>query len=219
MTVLALVVLLAAACSVGAAASPVPLGSYANPLAHGGPGILTLAEGGQYANIVSETDRTPAKGTWKVTGDQLQFTETPGGDCTGIQGTYKWAFDGTALRFWLVQDTCTPRAGDFTSGAWTRVPSLGSYTNDKTDWGTLVLTLADGGQFTLHIGLEDRLIHGIWKATGDQIELTATDGGCPNIKGTYKWALDGNALTFQQVHDSCLYNAAAFDSQTWIRQP
>jgi hypothetical protein len=102
-------------------ATTLPLGSYTNPLAHGGPGILTLSAGGQYEAIVSETDRTPVKGTWKVTSDQIEFTETEGA-CPGIQGTYKWASDGKVLRFWLVQDTCAPRAGDLVSGPWTKQP-------------------------------------------------------------------------------------------------
>ena len=99
------------------------LGTYANPSAHGGPGILSLADGGQYAQDVTETSSVlVVVGTWKVTGDQIEFTENPGGDCPGVQGTYKWASDGKVLRLWLVEDTCTPRAGDFVSGPWTKQP-------------------------------------------------------------------------------------------------
>jgi hypothetical protein len=97
---------------------------------------------------------------------------------------------------------------------------LGSYTNDKTSLGTLVLTLADGGQYTLSIQTENRLIQGTWKVAGDQIELTETSGGlCPNLRGTYKWAVAGNALSFTLVQDACIWNTTLFDSQTWIRQP
>ena len=105
-----------------------------------------------------------------------------------------------------------------TAGVGAGTLPLGSYTNDTASFGPMVLTLADGGQYTLSV--HNNLIQGTWKVTGDQIELTETKGGaCTNWPATFKWVLDGNALSFALVNDTCLLNATAFDRQTWIRQP
>lgn len=63
-------------------------------------------------------------GTWEVTQDQITFTETSGGGgaCPRIPGTYKWTFDGKALIFATLDDHCSARAQDWSSGSWTKQP-------------------------------------------------------------------------------------------------
>jgi ABC-type transport system substrate-binding protein len=112
-----------------------------------------------------------------------------------------------------------PTATAPAAGVGTNSLPLGTYTNGKTAYGPLVLTLADGGQYALRLELENELIQGTWKVMGDQIELTETSGGlCPNLQGTYKWALEGKDVSFTLVQDSCIWNTTLFDSQAWTRQ-
>jgi hypothetical protein len=120
MTALALVVLLAAACAAGVGASTLPLGAYVNDKTPMGRDVLTLANGGQYTeNVGTEWHFT---GTWKVTGDQIELTQTSGAADCNVLGVYKWALNGKALSLTAVQDPCVPRLGNYTSGAFTRQP-------------------------------------------------------------------------------------------------
>lgn len=100
---------------------PLALGTYTNEKTLDGPEKLTLLDGGSYTQIVTDYGRL-IEGTWTLAPDHVTFTETKGGDCSGVQGAYTWAFDGKALTFTKVQDDCVPRSRDFPSGPWIKQP-------------------------------------------------------------------------------------------------
>jgi len=60
-----------------------------------------------------------AVGTYTVTGDQIVFKDNV---CGGVTGTYTWSFDGTALSFTMLHDTCGPRPGVLHLATWERTP-------------------------------------------------------------------------------------------------
>lgn len=61
---------------------------------------------------------TPVKGTYVVDKDKIVFTQTEGGLCSGVPGTYTWSFDGKALTFAAVDDQCSIRRADWQAGPW-----------------------------------------------------------------------------------------------------
>ncbi len=122
MIIAGMLVIFAAGCSGAAAGAPQPpLGVYTNPLTTHLSAELTLLHGGRYTLNFKDL-HFGTQGTWTSSGDQIVFTETGGGDCTGEQGTYKWVWDGKALTFTSVQDRCFERTDDFQSGPWTKQP-------------------------------------------------------------------------------------------------
>jgi hypothetical protein len=100
------------------ATPPLTVGAYSNTDTPSGPEVLNILAGGKYRvdmpNIASSID-----GTVAIAGDQATFTETSGGDCLGNPGVYTVAVNSTTVSFKKVQDTCTPRVSDWTSGPWT----------------------------------------------------------------------------------------------------
>jgi type IV secretory pathway TrbL component len=59
-------------------------------------------------------------GTTAPAANGLTFTESFGGVCTGQPGTYTVTTDAGGVHFTMVNDPCSVRAQDFTSGPWTR---------------------------------------------------------------------------------------------------
>jgi hypothetical protein len=110
----------------GAATTPAPsaglppLGAYSLKVTNL-PESLTLETGGEYKMSVQGYDIT---GTWKTASQgQLLFTETAGGECTGLPGTYTWSYAGTLLLMTVVKDDCVVRPADFANpGGWTKQP-------------------------------------------------------------------------------------------------
>ena len=111
----------AAAPSPPAPQLPLALGTYTNEKTFHGSETLTLLDGSRYTELVPEAGRL-IKGNLTLTSDQVTFTETEGGVCTGTPGTYTWAFDGKTLTFTNIQDDCLPRSGDHPSGPWIKQP-------------------------------------------------------------------------------------------------
>ena len=110
----------------GSAATPAasvdspPLGTYA--LAGSNPQTLTLLDGGQYRHDIPLTD-FHLSGAWTATPAQLSFTETHGGPCTNVTGTYTWSYTGTVLHLTVVNDACPQRPDALgASGGWVRQP-------------------------------------------------------------------------------------------------
>jgi hypothetical protein len=55
-------------------------------------------------------------GQWNLSGEQIDFTE-PGVGC-GESFTYKWEWDGQALKFSVVDDSCRQRIDILTAHPW-----------------------------------------------------------------------------------------------------
>ncbi len=55
-------------------------------------------------------------GSWKFCGNEARFTDDIQNECTYY--TYKWAFDGTELRFTRVDDNCAHRLVWMTTYPW-----------------------------------------------------------------------------------------------------
>jgi hypothetical protein len=103
----------------------------------------------------------------------------------------------------------------------TPTPQLaaGTYANPSSRYGMEVKLLEDG---TYTASSPNALIpiQGTYVATEDQIVFTETkDGHCIDIPGTYKWAFDGETLTFTVVEDQCSLRRIALQSGPWITQP
>ncbi len=92
--------------------SKIPLGLYTNSNQE----QLTINGDGTYSELV---DILAPAGNWTGSGNQIIFTETSGGHCSGIPGTYTWKFSGKELTFTSVQDACSDRIDDLTSSPWT----------------------------------------------------------------------------------------------------
>jgi hypothetical protein len=101
-------------------ASPrsLPVGTYEHNTGPFGPVILTLSPG-RYAEAVPNY-QVRVKGTVNEAPDGVTFTETQGGDCPGVPGTYTITEEATGLKFTLVHDDCSPRTADWPSGPWTK---------------------------------------------------------------------------------------------------
>jgi hypothetical protein len=107
------------ACSAGAATPP--LGTYT---AQEGspPDKLTLMDGGRYEHDILLVD-LHLVGNWTATQTQMSFTETAGGPCTNVTGTYVWSYKGAALHLTVVNDTCVGRPERFGSAkGWVKQP-------------------------------------------------------------------------------------------------
>ncbi len=117
-----MLVIFAAGCSGAAAGAPQPpSGIYRNANTPHLSQELALFGDGHYTQNFKDLHFV-INGNWARSGDQVVFTETGGGDCTGEQGTYQWAWDGKALIVTSVQDGCFERTDDFQSGPWTKQP-------------------------------------------------------------------------------------------------
>jgi hypothetical protein len=112
------------ACSGGTAtpapsAGSPPLGTYALKTSNL-PETLTFLAGGQYKMTVAGLDIT---GTWTSSNGQMSFTETTGGECSGMPGAYTWSYPGTLLLLTLVKDDCVVRPADLANpGGWVKQP-------------------------------------------------------------------------------------------------
>jgi hypothetical protein len=110
-------------CASTASATPpsqITTGTYTNPSSRYGV-ELKLFEDAIY-NTSSPNALIPIQGTYVVADDQVVFTETKDGHCLDIPGTYKWAFDGEALTFTVVEDQCSLRRIALQSGPWVQQP-------------------------------------------------------------------------------------------------
>jgi hypothetical protein len=110
-------------CASSLSATPTPqltTGIYANPSSRYGV-ELKLLEDGVYTTS-SPDALIPIRGTYAAMEDQVVFTETKDGHCIDIPGTYKWAFDGEALTFTVVEDQCSLRRIALQSGPWITQP-------------------------------------------------------------------------------------------------
>jgi hypothetical protein len=87
-----------------------PAGSYIS-----GPYTLKFERNG--ALCVTKSGVALVEGTYRVKGDQLQFTDRRGPfACTGkgqATGTYGWSIEAEMLRFSKLEDSCTDRAQSF----------------------------------------------------------------------------------------------------------
>ncbi len=99
---------------------------------------------------------------------------------------------------------------------------LGAYDNSKTPRGLETLTLLDGGRYVQQIEGMDGSITGTWAISAEQIVFTEAAGGgdCPGYPGTYKFVMDGKALTFTKIKDAyCDFRVEDFTSGLWIKKP
>jgi hypothetical protein len=115
--------LAASGCASNTTATPnaqLATGTYTNQSSRYGV-ELRLLEDGVY-NTSSPNALIPIQGTYVVMEDQVTFTETKDGHCIDIPGTYKWAFDGKALAFTVVEDQCSLRRIALQSGLWEKQP-------------------------------------------------------------------------------------------------
>lgn len=62
------------------------------------------------------------EGTYKVTKDEIEFTDEKGtnADKAAGPGTYKWKLDGDKVTFTKVKDKSKGRSEALTAGAWER---------------------------------------------------------------------------------------------------
>jgi hypothetical protein len=100
--------------------------------------------------------------------------------------------------------TTTPAAlGDF---------PVGNFSNSTLAWTWDFK--ADGSYSS---GGPQAAEHGTFTVAGDQISIKGDY--CGNIIGTYTWAYDGTALTFQGIHDECTDRAGVVVTGKWVKKP
>ncbi|HEX6269438.1 MAG TPA: hypothetical protein VFZ43_04335 [Anaerolineales bacterium] len=117
------VMIVVSGCGSGVGATPAArftTGIYTNPSSQYGA-EMELLEDGTYVSSSPNT-LIPVRGTYLVTDDEVVFSETADGHCIEIPGTYKWAFDGKAITFTVVEDQCALRRIALQSGPWARQP-------------------------------------------------------------------------------------------------
>jgi len=106
---LALVFFLAGSVGAAAQTGDFPIGSY-----QGGPFTITFEEGGAFR--VMHSSGAGVTGTYKISGDQIEFTDQEGElVCQGSAGKYKWKLGRDSLIFSVVDDACDGRTEALTS--------------------------------------------------------------------------------------------------------
>jgi hypothetical protein len=62
---------------------------------------------------------------------------------------------------------------------------------------------------------------GAYTVTGDQIVIKGDHSPCGNVKGTYTWAYDGKALSFEALDDRCTdrRNVVVVIPGQWLKKP
>ncbi len=100
------------------AAPPGGVGTYIRPRppGDGSTSVLLLCADGTYLVDVG----TGVMGQWKYADGKITLTETGGGACTGIAGTYTWTYDGSNLTLGLVSDRCQIRSTDTVAASYTK---------------------------------------------------------------------------------------------------
>ncbi|MCB0529473.1 MAG: hypothetical protein KDC65_13405 [Saprospiraceae bacterium] len=82
----------------------------------------------------------------------------------------------------------------------------GSFPGEDGQTLNFSMTISDDS-YQIDFGMDGRVdITGSYTADGDQVTVwdTAGENTCPSDqKGVYKYALDGDTLTFTQVKDDC----------------
>jgi len=98
---------LAGAPSVTAQSSKFPVGSYES-----GPFTIIFKDGGNFE--VAHSSGGGVKGTYKVSGDQVEVTDVEGEfACPDAVGKYTWKVEGEKLVMNIVADPCDGRAEAF----------------------------------------------------------------------------------------------------------
>src|SRR5512138_555367 len=105
--ILLIVFIILSACSSPGAGEAFPTGTFIPPVQRTAGITMVLSEEGTYN--FSGPQLLPIKGTYTVDKDKIVFTETEGGACAGIAGTYTWTFKDKALTFTPVDDQCSIR--------------------------------------------------------------------------------------------------------------
>jgi len=77
---------------------------------------------GKVKFIVTRGGKEVVEGTYKVTKDEIEFTDEKGpvADKDAGPGTYTWKQDGDKVTFTKVKDKSEGRSGALTAGAWVR---------------------------------------------------------------------------------------------------
>lgn len=106
---LTLVLFLAGSAGWAAPAGDFPIGAYQS-----GPFTFTFEEGGAFR--VKHSNGAGVTGTYKVSGDKIEFTDRDGElVCPDSSGKYVWKLDGDSLLFSVVDDACDGRREALTS--------------------------------------------------------------------------------------------------------
>ena len=94
----------------------------------------------------------------------------------------------------------------------------GTFTSESPVGGRIIAVTFDGkGKLTVTVGNEE-LLQSDYKVTNDEIEFSnesGKDGDSTAGKGTYKWKLAGNELTFTKVTDDYEGRVKALTQGTW----
>jgi len=88
-------------------------------------GLLTFGADGTWSMSPMSLIGSPisrVSGTYVVDGDRIVLYFRDDGPCAGYPGTYRWSFDGSALFFSQIEDTCPLQLNrDFQRG-WLKIP-------------------------------------------------------------------------------------------------
>ena len=97
--------------------------------------------------------------------------------------------------------------------------ATGTYANPTSQNGD-ELKLLDNGIYNMGSPKTLIPVQGTYVVKENQVVFTETkDGHCTDIAGTYKWSLDGKAITFAAVEDQCSIRRITLESGSWIKQP
>ncbi len=119
---------------------------------------------------------------------------------------YLDAFAPISFAVAMAMSQSTAFAGEF---------PLRSYTAHES----VTVTFEGEGKFRVVDG-KDTVVTGSYRVKGDQLELTDKDGPWACRKdgeqtGTYKWKIEGGALTFSKVSDRCNARSGTLTPGTW----
>lgn len=102
----------------------------------------------------------------------------------------------------------------------TPLPS-GMYLNVDAGFGDSELRFLHGSRYTSG-AMGAVSVEGTYTLTQDQIifvEYGPADAPCLHIAGRYKWGLNRNVLTLQELDDQCATRQFDWSSGLWIWQP
>jgi hypothetical protein len=137
-----------------------------------------------------------------------------------------------AIAITLITVGCSPSA---TQSTPTQAPTIAPPTQPPAPTATtapsfpigifskanLTWEIKTDGTYAVRSHTQSMPVHddGTYTVTGNQVAIQGDWAPCKGILGTYTWAYDGQALSFNVLTDKCTVRRNVTDSSKWLKKP